>query len=218
MIDRITEVNKYNDKHDALGRFASKGGGGGGGLSGSDVRDFGVPGHSGYYKMNAKEKKLANTIIETEELELTIKDSSDALGNSVTSIHGTREDYQIFKEVWEMVAPATLKKGHDTIEEVNKNKESEVPHMNESMKKLKAQAATTMSTEKTYDSKAEALKEAIKQREEMVSVWKPPGEEKYVIVQFENREDAQLCDYTEVYDTGKLYDMAKENIDHIEEV
>lgn len=90
--------------------------------------------------------------------------------------------------------------------------------MNESMKKLKAQAATVLSKEKTYDSKEGALKEAIKQREEMVSVWKSPGEEKYVIVQFENREEAQLCDYTEVYDTGKLYDLAKENIDNIEEI
>ena len=88
--------------------------------------------------------------------------------------------------------------------------------MNESMKKLKAQAETVMSKEKTYDSKEEALKEAIKQRGEMVSVWKPPSEEKYVIVQFDNREEAQLCDYTEVYDTGKLYDMAE--VDHIEEV
>lgn len=88
--------------------------------------------------------------------------------------------------------------------------------MNESMKKLKAQAEKVMSTEKSYDSKEEALKEAIRQREEMVTVWKPPGEEKYVIVQYENREEAQLCDYTEVYDSGKLYDMAE--VDHIEEV
>lgn len=90
--------------------------------------------------------------------------------------------------------------------------------MNEAMKKLKAQAEKVMSTEKSYDSKEDALNEAIKQHKKMVSVWKPPGEEKYVIVQDENREDAQLCDYTEVYDTGKLFDMAKEKVDHIEEV
>ncbi len=87
----------------------------GGRLSGSDIRSFGVPGHSGYYKMTSKEKKLAQTIIDNEELELEIRDSTDALGNSVTSIHGRREDYGIFKEMWNMVAPSTFKKS-DIIE------------------------------------------------------------------------------------------------------
>lgn len=114
------EVEKFNHNHDSLGRFASGGGGGGGGLKGTDVRNFGVPGHSGSYQMNKKEKQLAQKIIDNEELDLKIKDGTDALGNTVTNIHGTREDYGMFKEMWNMVAPSTLKKSTDIdeIEEV----------------------------------------------------------------------------------------------------
>lgn len=112
------EVEKINHKHDALGRFAS--GGGGGGLSGSDVRSFGVPGTSGSYHMNKKEKKLAQTIIDNEELDLEIEDGKDAYGNPSTSFRGTREDYSTFKEMWNMVAPSELGKSadFDEIEEV----------------------------------------------------------------------------------------------------
>lgn len=112
------DVEKINHNHDALGRFAS--GGGGGGLSGSDVRSFGVPGTSGSYHMNKKEKKLAQTIIDNEELDLKIEDGKDAYGNPSTSFRGTREDYSTFKEMWNMVAPSELGKSadFDEIEEV----------------------------------------------------------------------------------------------------
>ena len=114
------EVEKINHNHDRLGRFASANGGGAavsGGLKGSDVRDFGVPGTSGSYHMDKKEKKLAQTIIDNEELDLKIQDGKDAYGNITTSFHGTREDYSLFKEMWNMVAPSELGKSAD-IEEV----------------------------------------------------------------------------------------------------
>ena len=111
----VEDVEKINHNHDALGRFAS-GGGGGGGLSGSDVRSFGVPGTSGSYHMGKKEKKLAQTIIDNEELDLKIQDGKDAYGNITTSFHGTREDYQTFKEMWNMVAPSELGKSADIVE------------------------------------------------------------------------------------------------------
>lgn len=114
-------VGKANPNHDSLGRFASSpGGGGGGGLKGSDVRNFGVPGYSSSHHMNKKERKLAQTIIDNEELDLEIRDESDAYGNASTSLHGTREDYQTFKDMWQMVAPSTLGKSADIdeIEEV----------------------------------------------------------------------------------------------------
>lgn len=114
------EVEKINHNHDALGRFASSPGGGGGSLKGSDVRSFGVPGCSSSYYMNKKERKLAQTIIDNEELDLEIRDGKDAYGNPSTSFHGTREDYQSFKEMWQMVAPSELGKSADIdeIEEV----------------------------------------------------------------------------------------------------
>ena len=120
--DEIEEedVDKANPNHDSLGRFASSPGGGGGGLKGSDVRSFGVPGTSSSYHMNKKEKKLAQTIIDNEELDLKIEDGKDAYGNLSTSFRGTREDYQTFKEMWSMVAPSELGKSadFDEIEEV----------------------------------------------------------------------------------------------------
>ena len=85
------------------------------------------------------------------------------------------------------------------------------------MKALKAEAKKVMNQEKSYDSEKEALAEAVKNRGEFVSVWKSP-DGKYVVVQQENREEAFLCEYEEVYDTGKLFDMAKSKIDHITEV
>ena len=117
-IEEVETVEKFNENHDpATGRFAPKGGGGS--LRGSDVRNFGVPGHSGSYSMNKKEKKLARQIIETEELELEVKDSTDAYGNKMTVIHGSREDYATFKDVWGMVAPSLKKSADfDEIEEV----------------------------------------------------------------------------------------------------
>lgn len=116
--EEVEDVEKINHNHDALGRFAS--GGGGGGVKGSDVRSFGVPGTSGSYHMGKKEKKLAQTIIDNEELDLKIQDGKDAYGNLTTSFHGTREDYQTFKEMWNMVAPSELGKSADIdeIEEV----------------------------------------------------------------------------------------------------
>lgn len=114
------DVEKFNHNHDSLGRFASGGGGGGGGVSGSDVRSFGVPGTSSSYHMNKKERKLAQTIIDNEELDLKIEDGKDAYGNLSTSFRGTREDYGTFKEMWNMVAPSELGKSadFDEIEEV----------------------------------------------------------------------------------------------------
>lgn len=119
--EEYEDVEKFNENHDALGRFApAGGGGGGGGLKGSDVRNFGVPGYSSSHHMNKKERKLAQTIIDNEELDLEIRDESDAYGNASTSLHGTREDYQTFKDMWQMVAPSTLGKSADIdeIEEV----------------------------------------------------------------------------------------------------
>lgn len=119
--EKMVELAKINHNHDALGRFASGSSGGGRGPMGSDVRNFGVPGHSGSYHMNSKEKKLAQQIIDNEELELEVKDGTDALGNTVTNIHGTREDYGTFKEMWNMVAPSTVGKSdpeYDLIEEI----------------------------------------------------------------------------------------------------
>lgn len=96
--------------------------------------------------------------------------------------------------------------------------------MNEAMRKLKAEAEKVMSREKTFDSKETALAEALRQcrnLDSLISVWKSPNRMggKYTIVQFENREEAFLCDYTEVFDTATLFDKVKEkNVDHIEEV
>ena len=111
-------VEKINHNHDSLGRFASSpgGGGGGGSLKGTDVRSFGVPGCSGSYYMDKKERKLARTIIESEELDLEIRDEKDAYGNPSTTFHGTREDYTIFKEMWNMVSAAELGKSDNIVE------------------------------------------------------------------------------------------------------
>ena len=92
--------------------------------------------------------------------------------------------------------------------------------MNEAMKQLRAKAQKVMSQEQTFDSEETALKEALKQcrnLDNLISVWKAP-DGKYVIVQFDNREHAGNCGYTEVYDTGTLYDKVKEKYDNIKEV
>lgn len=95
--------------------------------------------------------------------------------------------------------------------------------MNAAMKELKARAAEVMKQEATFDTKEQALTEALKQCRNLdagISVWKAPANMggKFTIVQFENREEAFLCEYTEVYDTGALYDKVKERYDKIEEV
>lgn len=93
--------------------------------------------------------------------------------------------------------------------------------MNEAMKELRVKAEKAMSQEPAFSSKEDALKEAINQsNDDFTSVWKAPPEMggKYVVVKQENREDAFICDYTEVYDTGSIFDMKKKNIDQINEV
>ena len=98
--------------------------------------------------------------------------------------------------------------------------------MSKHMAELKAKAAKVISHEKAFDTKEKALAEAMKQcrnLDENISVWKAPDDMggKYTIVQFENREEAFLCGYTEEYGTAELFDKVKEqrgSIDNIEEV
>ena len=93
--------------------------------------------------------------------------------------------------------------------------------MNEAMKALKARAANVMSKEVTFVSEKEAIKEAAKKADALYSLWKAPDEMggKYTLVQFENREEAGICGYKEVYNVADLKDeLSGRGIDEIEEV
>lgn len=89
--------------------------------------------------------------------------------------------------------------------------------------KRKNKAAKIMEREIAFDNKENALKEAVKQCRNMdnnLSIWKAPADTggKYAIVQFKNREEATIAGYTEVYDTGAIFDKVKEQYDNIKEV
>lgn len=93
--------------------------------------------------------------------------------------------------------------------------------MNEAMKKLKARAEKEMRGEKSFSTKDKALAAAIEQSknlDSLISVWKPPDSEAYTLVSFENRENAFIRGFKEIYTTEDIYDKVKERYDRIEEV
>lgn len=77
-------------------------------------------------------------------------------------------------------------------------------------------AKQVMATEKTFSTKEDAMREAVKSSknlDSLISIWNKDG--KYVIVNRENREHAGNLGYKEVIDTGEIYDKVKENYDDI---
>ena len=52
---------------------------------------------------NSKSVKLVKDIIATEELELNVNYTVDALGDSIILIEGDKEEVRTLKEIYEMV-------------------------------------------------------------------------------------------------------------------
>lgn len=90
------------------------------------------------------------------------------------------------------------------------------------MTERKAKAEKIISQEPSFRSKEEALKEAMHQCRNLdadVTVWEKDGT--YALVQVDNREEACIAGYKEVYDLGDIFDRVKRKtrgVDHIEEV
>lgn len=58
-----------------------------------------------YFLTNRTNKiELVNTIIKNEDLEATAKITKDAYGNSMIEIEADEEEYEILKEMFNMVA------------------------------------------------------------------------------------------------------------------
>lgn len=112
-----TQIRKYNHNHGADGKFSSSPGAGGGSSSSSGggskagIKEFGNPASSSAYAttMSKKEKDLAQKIIQSEDLDLEMHEWTDAMGNRGTGFRGSQEDFDIFTEVWHMVAPSMKK-------------------------------------------------------------------------------------------------------------
>lgn len=93
--------------------------------------------------------------------------------------------------------------------------------MDEFMRNRKAKAEKVIAQEPTFGNKDEALKAAVHQCRNFdsdVTIWEKDG--KYALVQFENREEAGLAEYKEVYSLGEIFDKVKEQkgIEDIDEV